>query len=43
MAPLGKLLPAMSAEAYEFTRADIQKNGQRDAILLYEEMVWEGP
>lgn len=40
--PLGKLLPAMSAEEYEYTKADIQKNGQREAIILLAGMVLDG-
>ena len=40
--PLGKLLPAMSAEEYEYTRADIEKHGQREAIILLAGMVLDG-
>lgn len=40
--PLGKLLPAMSAEEYEYTKADIQKHGQRDAIILLDGKVLDG-
>jgi len=30
---LGKLLPAVSGEEYEYAKADIHKYGQRDAII----------
>ena len=40
--PLGKLLPAMNAEEYEYAKADIQKYGQRDAIILLDGQVLDG-
>ena len=40
--PLGQLLPGMNAEEYEYAKADIQKYGQRDAIILLDGQVLDG-
>lgn len=40
--PLGKLFPAMTPEEYEYTKSDIQKHGQRDAIILLDGLVLDG-
>lgn len=40
--PLGKLLPAMTPEEYEHTKADILQQGQREPILLLDGMVLDG-
>ncbi len=40
--PIGKLLPAMTGEEYEFTKADIRRIGQYDPILLLDGMVLDG-
>lgn len=40
--PIGKLLPAMTAEQFAFVKADIAKRGQSDSILLLDGMVLDG-
>jgi len=40
--PIGKLLPAMTDEEYAFVKADIQRRGLRDPILLLDGQVLDG-